>query len=79
MWADVIVHRDTVRVYNNHMQSTQISEDDKQFLGAMAAVPDSARDDRAKGIVRKLVRNFRVRATPRPIRWPASFTTARRG
>ena len=63
MWADVIVHRDTVRVYNNHMQSTQISEDDKQFLGAMAAVPDSARDDRAKGIVRKLVRNFRVRAT----------------
>lgn len=78
MWADVIVHRDTVRVYNNHMQSTQISEDDKQFLGAMAAVPDSARDDRAKGIVRKLVRNFRS-GRRRPIRWPASFTTARRG
>ena len=44
----------------------------------MAAVPDSARDDRAKGIVRKLVRNFRVRATQADS-VAGSFTTARRG
>ena len=28
MWADVIMHRDTLRVYNNHMQSTQVNESD---------------------------------------------------
>ena len=32
MWADVIMHRDTLRVYNNHMQSTQVNESDREYL-----------------------------------------------
>lgn len=36
MWADVIMHRDTLRVYNNHMQSTQVNESDREYLSGTA-------------------------------------------
>lgn len=63
MWVDVAIHRDTLRVYNNHLQSTQVSEDDREYLGAMTKLADTLTDERAKSILRKLDRNFKVRAT----------------
>lgn len=62
MWADVIMHRDTLRVYNNHMQSTQVNESDREYLSGTGLSADSLGDERLKDILRKLGRNFRVRA-----------------
>lgn len=62
MWADIIVHRDTIRLYNNHLQTTQIDEKDRNFIASSEVLVDSARNDKAKGIARKLKRNFEVRA-----------------
>ena len=59
MWVDMIVHRDTVRIYNNHMQSTQVNAEDRDYLGGRA---DTIDDERVKDILRKLGRNFKVRA-----------------
>lgn len=59
--ADVIVRRDTIRIFNNHLQTTQVSEDDRDFLD-YEALYDTDRNDKAMNIARKLIRNFRVRA-----------------
>ena len=56
------MHRDTLRVYNNHMQSTQVNESDREYLSGTGLSADSLGDERLKDILRKLGRNFRVRA-----------------
>lgn len=61
MWADVLVKRDTVRVFNCHLQTTQINEQDRDFLRP-ESIADTLRQDKAVGIARKLARNFRKRA-----------------
>ena len=62
MWVDIAVRRDTLRVYNNHMQSTQIDRSDREYLGTMKVLADSSAEDRARSILHKLGRNFRIRA-----------------
>ena len=32
MWVDIAVRKDTIRVFNNHLQTTQIDENDRKFL-----------------------------------------------
>lgn len=61
MWADLLVaRRDTVRVYNCHLQTTSIDAADKQFLaGGEFAYDDTGR---TRNIASKLKRNFRIRA-----------------
>ena len=61
LWVDVVVHRDTIRVFNNHLQTTQIDRGDKDFI-ENEAFGDSSRNDKVKGILRKLKRNFQKRA-----------------
>ena len=61
MWADIVVKRDTIRVFNCHLQTTQVNEEDKSFLRDQA-LTDTLRQDKALGIARKLARNFRKRA-----------------
>lgn len=62
LWADVVVRRDTIRVFNNHLQTTQVDEQDREFIG-YEALTDSLRNDKAMSIARKLKRNFQIRAT----------------
>ena len=62
MWADVAIHRDTLRIYNNHLQTTQISEKDQAYLGTGQLLSDSTREERFRDILEKLGRNFKVRA-----------------
>lgn len=62
MWADIVVRRDTVRVYNNHLQTTQVNVEDREFIG-YEAFSDTLLNDKATGIARKLKRNFQIRAT----------------
>ncbi len=61
MWADLLVGRDTVRVFNCHLQTTQVNEEDRDFLRS-EPMQDSLREDKALGIARKLGRNFQKRA-----------------
>lgn len=62
MWVDVAVRRDTIRLYNNHMQSTQVDRSDREYLGTMKVLTDSLGEDRTRSILHKLGRNFKVRA-----------------
>lgn len=63
MWVDAVVRRDTIRIYNNHMQSTQVDRSDREYLGGMKVLSDSLGEDRTRSILHKLGRNFRVRAS----------------
>lgn len=60
-WADVIVRRDTLRLFNTHLQTTQVDGDDREYLGS-DMLTDADRKGKVLGIVRKLGRNFRRRA-----------------
>lgn len=61
MWADVVIRRDTIRLYNNHLQSTEIDVQDKEFIESEMITNDS-RKSKVMGIARKLKRNFEKRA-----------------
>ena len=61
MWVDIAVRKDTIRVFNNHLQTSQIDENDRKFLRT-EPLSDTLRIDKAKGIARKLKRNFMKRA-----------------
>ena len=61
MWVDIAIRKDTIRVFNNHLQTTQINEQDREFLRSEPLL-DTSRNDKAKGIARKLKRNFIKRA-----------------
>lgn len=61
MWVDIAIRKDTIRVFNNHLQTTQINEQDREFLRSEPLL-DTSRNDKAKGIARKLKRNFVKRA-----------------
>lgn len=60
------------------MQSTQVNESDREYLVGTAWSADSLGDERLKDILRKLGRNFRVRAA-QAIRSPGLSTTGRLG
>ena len=62
MWADIAIHRDTLRIYNNHLQTTQVNEQDKAYWGTGQVLSDSTREERFRDILGKLGRNFKVRA-----------------
>ncbi len=61
MWADIAVRKDTIRIFNNHLQTTEIDEGDREFLRTEPLF-DTSRNDKAREIVRKLNRNFKKRA-----------------
>lgn len=62
VWADVKVGRDTLRVFNNHLQSTGISEEER----ATTLRPSIARDTLASvklvAVAEKLMESYRQRA-----------------
>lgn len=62
VWADLRIDRDTVRVVNIHLQSTAIRAEDTKFLEHHQYIYDSARNDKLRSIVARLVENNRKRA-----------------
>lgn len=62
MWADLLIGSDTVRVFNNHLQSTSINEENKEFLHYENFKNSPYKKENIKGIVRKLRNNYRQRA-----------------
>lgn len=60
-WSRAVIRKDTVTIFNNHLQTTQISQHDRQFLGHEVFADDNSKN-KVKNIGRKLARNFRLRA-----------------
>lgn len=63
MWADVVVGADTVRVINNHLQTTSINFLDREYISNQEFIHSSPdREERVRGIIGKLRRNNMLRA-----------------
>lgn len=63
MWVDVVVHGDTLRVFNNHLQTTSVNTSDREFIQNQEfLLPTPEREERVRGIASKLRRNYRIRA-----------------
>jgi endonuclease/exonuclease/phosphatase family metal-dependent hydrolase len=63
LWADVVVRRDTVRVFNAHLQTTAIKGSDERYIVEGDFVGDSTRTSRVKSMLRRLAQNYVIRAT----------------
>ncbi len=44
MWADVKIANDTIRVFNNHLTSTKIKQEDDQYITSREFIVDSLRE-----------------------------------
>jgi endonuclease/exonuclease/phosphatase family metal-dependent hydrolase len=62
LWADIAVARDTVRVFNAHLQTTAIKAEDESYIVDMNFMGDSTRTSRVKGMVSRLKENYIIRA-----------------
>lgn len=64
VWVDLKIKNDTVRVISNHLQNTQISGDDRDYLVNRRAVITDGNivDNKIIGIINKLIKNYRKRA-----------------
>lgn len=62
LWADVAVHRDTVRIFCAHLQTTAIKSEDEQYLVDMDFMRDSTRSSQMRRMAAKLTRGYVVRA-----------------
>ncbi|MFR9650137.1 MAG: endonuclease/exonuclease/phosphatase family protein [Rikenellaceae bacterium] len=54
IWVDLLVGSDTLRVFNNHLCSTTISDDDTDFITSPGSILDSSRDERVRDIFKRL-------------------------
>lgn len=63
MWADIRVQRDTVRVFNNHLNSTYIDNDDIDYLSSFNFVSERQQRARISEITGKLRESY-VRRAP---------------
>ncbi len=62
LWADIAAGRDTVRVFNAHLQTTAIKASDERYIVDMDFVGDDTRTSRVRGILSRLTENYVIRA-----------------
>ncbi len=62
IWADIAVQRDTVRVFNAHLQTTSITATDQEYIENMDFVGDSTRSAKMKQIIGRMRDNYVIRA-----------------
>lgn len=62
LWADLALNNDTLRVYTNHLHSTQITSADDEFLSRDRFLTDTAREEKMRSIVRRFRDNCVARA-----------------
>ena len=62
IWADIAVQRDTVRVFNAHLQTTSITATDQEYIVNMDFVGDSTRTAKMRQIVGRMRGNYIIRA-----------------
>lgn len=62
VWADVKIERDTIRVYNLHLQSTGITGEDQRSTLSPQIIEDTMARAKLSKVVAKMVDNYRARA-----------------
>jgi len=62
VWADVLMGRDTVRIFNNHLRSTAIKASDGDYIASHRFLSDSAGETRIRSMVTRLRDNSILRA-----------------
>ncbi|MEG1983066.1 MAG: endonuclease/exonuclease/phosphatase family protein [Alistipes sp.] len=62
VWADIVVGEDTLRVFNNHLRSTDLTAADDTFLTCHQYLSDTARDDKIRSIIRRFRDNTIARS-----------------
>ncbi|MFI3330838.1 MAG: endonuclease/exonuclease/phosphatase family protein [Rikenellaceae bacterium] len=64
MWADIKFNKDTIRVYNLHLQSSRINEKEQDFIFQNMMIDSSAvhSKNRLSSIISKLKDNNKIRA-----------------
>lgn len=63
MWADIALGRDTIRVFNAHLQTTSITASDQEYIVNMEFVTDSTRTSKVKRMAGKMLNNYVIRAS----------------
>lgn len=62
VWADVKIERDTIRIYNLHLQSTGISSEERNATLSPQIIDDTLARAKLSKVVEKMVDNYRLRA-----------------
>ncbi len=65
LWADVVIEKgDTLRLFNNHLQTTSINSSDRDFITTPEFIQSNHEEkkERMRNIVRKLRQNYKIRA-----------------
>lgn len=62
MWADVRIGNDVVRIFNNHLHTTEIKADDDEFITRRLYLTDSTRWAKIRSIIRRHRNNSVLRA-----------------
>ncbi len=65
LWADILVGRDTLRVINNHLQTTSINSSDYDFITSRRVIHPEDEQSRRQllSIVHRLGTNYQIRAS----------------
>ena len=61
-WADLSIRGDTIRVVSLHLQTTSIKPEDTHFIEEHEYLSDTARQDKLRSIVGRLIENNKKRA-----------------
>ena len=65
IWADVVVRKgDTLRLFNNHLQTTSINSSDRDFITTPEFIQsdNEVKKERVRNIIYKLRENYKIRA-----------------
>lgn len=62
IWADLLVEKDTIRVFNNHLHSTHINASDNEFITNHKYLSDSAVDDKIMSMLYRFRDNTKSRS-----------------
>lgn len=62
IWSDIVIGNDTIRVYNNHLQSFRLRRMENSLLEEIADGKDSERINEIKTLSRSLKEGFKQRA-----------------
>ncbi len=60
-WVDLLIGKDTVRVYNNHLYTTQINSKDDKYLTSRAFVGDSLAENKVKNMFERFTQSSAFR------------------
>ncbi len=62
IWADVRIDSDTLRIFNNHLQTTSVNKEDRAYIDSQEYLHDEGREEKVRNIAGKLWRGFTQRA-----------------